>query len=63
MRIPGSAFPESDEHEDNRDDGQSQMTQGCVRFGEQIIGFRFTGDEAGKGGKKQHAPKNSGAGG
>jgi len=34
-----------------------------MRFGQQIIGLGFTGDKAGKGGKKQHAAKNNGTGG
>jgi hypothetical protein len=65
MRISGlgSALPEGDEYEDDRDDGQTEMTQSRARFSKQVIGLGFTGDEAGKGGKKQHAPKNSGAGG
>ena len=59
MRISsfGSALPEGDEHEDDRDDGQTEMTQGSARFGEQVIGLGFTGDEAGKGGQKQHATR------
>jgi hypothetical protein len=34
-----------------------------MRFGQQIIRLGFTGDQAGKGGKEQHAPKNKGSGG
>jgi len=53
----GLALPEGDEHKDDGDDGQSQMSQGRVRLREQVIGLGFTGDQAGEGGKKQHAPR------
>jgi len=34
-----------------------------MRFGKQIVGLGFTGNKAGKGGKKQHVAKNNRAGG
>ena len=54
QKSGGLAFPKGDEHEDNRDDGQSEMTQGCMRLREQVIGLGLAGDQAGEGGKKQH---------
>src|SRR5579859_298141 len=53
----GLALPERDQHEDNCDDDQAQMADGCPGFGEQIVGLRLGRDETGEGRKKQHAPR------
>ena len=51
-----SALPEGDQHENQRNDGQPQMSDGGM-LRKQIVGLRFAGNKAGECGKKQHAPR------
>ena len=48
---PDLALPECDQYEHNRDDREAQMADRSL-FGQQVVGLRLTGNEAGKGEEK-----------
>lgn len=45
--MPESALPEGDQHENDGDDGQSQMSDGSM-LSKQIVGLGLSGNQAGK---------------
>jgi hypothetical protein len=48
-RIPGAlAFPECDQDEDYREDGQTQVSQGCARLRQQVVGLGFRRHDTGE---------------